>query len=84
MFGYAENGEMVATTFNCTTRQDACDVAAPTIQDEPFSYASEGLAPTPCDSGCTIQVPAISGRLLYYQIIHGDGYPEPLNAVAVQ
>jgi hypothetical protein len=83
-FGYAENAGVVASQFNCTSRQDTCEVASATIQDTPFYYASEGVQPIPCSSGCTIQVPAISGRILYYQIVYGDDYPEPIQVVATQ
>jgi hypothetical protein len=83
-FGYIENSGTVATYFNCTTRQDVCEVASPTIESPPFYYASEGVRPMGCDSGCSIQIPAISGRVVFYQIVHGDGYPEPLQAFPVQ
>ncbi len=63
-FGYTENGP--PDSFFCTSRQEAC------VTDEqatPFAYEkSDTLSPTSCASGCTIRVPAISGRVLYYQI----------------
>lgn len=83
-FGYLENAGVVASLLNCTSREEPCEVASATIQETPFYYASETVKPMPCSSGCTIQIPAISGRVLYYQIVHGDDYPESVQVVATQ
>jgi hypothetical protein len=83
-FGYAENNPSVSNPLYCTTRQDVCEAVAPTVQSPPFFYASEAPQPQECNSGCTVQIPAISGRVLYYQVVHGDGHPEPLSTLAVQ
>jgi hypothetical protein len=61
-FGYQEFGG------NCTTRADACIANAATIGTVPFFYASEAPAGLPCSAGCTISVPAISQRMLYYKV----------------
>lgn len=66
-FGYAENG--APTNYYCMPRQEACEVAASTIQTTPFYFASETFSGASCTSGCTITVPAISGRTLYWQIL---------------
>ena len=63
-FGYAENGG--ATQFFCTTRQEACFTDA---NITPFAYeTSDTLTATNCTAGCTIKVPALSGRVLYYRV----------------
>jgi hypothetical protein len=63
-FGYREYGG--PTQFYCTARTEAC------VTDRvanPFAFvATDTLAPAnSCASGCTIQIPTLSGRILYYQ-----------------
>jgi hypothetical protein len=61
-------------SYFCTSRQEAC-VAGSTNNVTaltPFSYPSESPAGMPCSSGCTIEVPAISQRILYYQVVLRD------------
>ena len=69
-FGYQEYGAPQA--INCTTRNDACITTstASTVPpgNQPFYFASENPAGASCASGCTITIPAISQRILYYQI----------------
>jgi hypothetical protein len=66
-FGYAENGP--PTSFFCTTRQEAC-----TTSGSPFAYASENQTNTPCAAGCTVTIPAIAGRVVYYEVDRLDGF----------
>jgi hypothetical protein len=87
-FGYQEYG---APQFvNCTTRNDACMAAASAAQsgNQPFYFASENPAGAPCASGCTIAIPAISQRILYYQAQYRAANntvlaADPVTAVAV-
>jgi hypothetical protein len=67
-FGYQEYG--APGLINCTTRNDACIATASTVPsgNQPFYFASENPAGAPCAIGCTITIPAISQRILYYQI----------------
>jgi len=67
-FGYQEYG--APQLINCTTRNDACIAVASTVPsgNQPFYFASENPAGAPCASGCTIAIPAISERILYYQV----------------
>jgi hypothetical protein len=67
-FGYQEYG--APQFIDCTTRGDACIATASTVTpgNEPFYFASENPAGAPCASGCTITVPAISQRILYYRV----------------
>ncbi len=53
-FGYEE----------CTTRQERCTVPGQT----PFSFASEPISPAPCASGCTVTIPALPQKVLYYRV----------------
>ena len=66
-FGYAENGP--AGSFFCTSRQEACVAVSSTINETtPFYFAqSEAYNGVPCASGCTVTIPALSQRVLYYR-----------------
>ncbi|PWT99272.1 MAG: hypothetical protein C5B51_27615 [Terriglobia bacterium] len=66
-FGYAENGQ--ATDFYCTTRRESCVAAAAAINEAaPFAFAGENPAGVPCGASCTIQIPAIPQRIVYYRV----------------
>jgi len=67
-FGYQEYG--APQLINCTTRNDACIATASTVAsgNQPFYFASETPAGAACAAGCTIAIPAISQRVLYYQV----------------
>jgi hypothetical protein len=65
-FGYQEYSG------NCTTRNEACLVSAPTIGPVPFQFAGENPQGAPCSSGCTIEIPAVSQRVVYYKVIYRD------------
>ncbi|MEO8367817.1 MAG: hypothetical protein ABI806_01275 [Candidatus Solibacter sp.] len=74
-FGYAENGP--PDKYNCTSRQEACLATASTVPAVPFLFPSEGaggtmagIAGLSCASSCTIAIPAISQRVLYYQVLY--------------
>jgi hypothetical protein len=76
-FGYAENGG--PESFYCTTRQEKCLATAATLPAIPFQYASEGVggvesgvSGVSCVNGCTISIPGISQRMIYYQLIYRD------------
>jgi len=61
-FGYMENGS--AQAYFCTNRQDPC-----TTSGSPFAYPSiDGRTLLACSSGCTVNIPAIAGRAVYYSI----------------
>ena len=67
-FGYQEYG--APQQLNCTTRNDACIATTNSVTpgNQPFNLASQNLPGAPCTSGCTIAIPAISQRILYYQV----------------
>ncbi|GAC1700197.1 MAG: hypothetical protein NVS9B4_01160 [Candidatus Acidiferrum sp.] len=79
-FGYGENGP--TTSFFCTSRQEACltDFAI-----APFAFASDtGLTPINCLAGCTLSIPGLSGRVLYYQIESSNAVVGPWAASPIQ
>ena len=65
-FGYREFGG------NCTTRNEACIASGPSIGAVPFQFAGENPAGAPCSTACTIVIPAVSQRVLYYQVVYRD------------
>jgi hypothetical protein len=76
-FGYAENGE--PGQFYCTSRQEKCLATTATVPAVPFLFPSDGaggvesgVAGTSCTSGCSIAIPAISQRVLYYRVRYRD------------
>lgn len=83
-FGYAENGP-IASLF-CTLRQESCvtDTAV-----APFAFVdTEAHAPIQCSGGCSINVPGVSGRILYYGIerLNSNGdviSSEPISAAVI-
>jgi hypothetical protein len=66
-FGYAEDG--APSSYFCTTRQDICTAASATIGTIPFYLASESPAGISCASSCTIELPGISQRAIYYDVL---------------
>ncbi len=67
-FGYQEfNG-------NCTTRSETCIANSATAPSgrTPFAFAGESPAGLACAAGCTITIPAISQRMLYYRVKYRD------------
>jgi hypothetical protein len=72
-FGYAENGS--PGNFYCTSRQEKCLATAATVPGVPFQFPSEGtggvesgVTGLACTTGCTIAIPALAQRTLYYQV----------------
>jgi hypothetical protein len=65
-FGYAENG---AGSYYCTSRQEACVATGAAMNVAlPFSFEqTETFTPAPCATGCTIAIPALPQRALYYR-----------------
>jgi hypothetical protein len=63
-FGYGENGN--PTSFYCTTRQENCSTTTNTSM--PFAYESEVPVWQTCSTGCSITVPVVPGRVLYYVV----------------
>jgi hypothetical protein len=64
-FGYAENGP--ADKFYCTGRREACSSGG-----TPFAFEGERPKWESCAKGCTIEVPTVASRVLYYAIDRQD------------
>ena len=55
-------------SFYCTSRQEACIANQSTINETtPFYWASESYSGWLARLGCTVTVPAIAGRVVYYR-----------------
>jgi hypothetical protein len=71
-FGYGENGP--PEQFFCTSRREECLVTQSAIPDTAFAFPSDspggaaGLAGVPCSTGCTVAIPALPQRVLYYRV----------------
>lgn len=86
-FGYAENGD--PHSFFCTSRQESCVVGATAVDPaNPFYFEQVESASwhgVPCTSGCTVTIPGIPQRILYYQYIYrsdsGVVYTSPMSVV---
>lgn len=70
-FGYGENGD--PGSFYCTARQETCIAQSATINaSQPFYFATTEAASItgmPCRSGCTITIPGMPGRVVYYSVV---------------
>jgi len=68
-FGYAEDGP--ATAFYCTERQESCVASAAAMNSAvPFYFATTEAASiggVPCANGCTVTIPSVPGRVVYYR-----------------
>jgi hypothetical protein len=67
-FGYQEYAQSGVPY--CTTRLDTCEAAGTSIPSgyQPFKFASETPIGPVCSSGCTLVIPGISQRMLYYRL----------------
>ena len=67
-FGYADNGPVNA--FYCSyNRKEVCYTNPNRTAANPYFFQSDGgQVFQNCAAGCTIQIPAISGRVVYYVI----------------
>ena len=59
-FGYDGN-------FQCTSRRESCVSAT---SNNPYFFGSEAFNGVSCSSGCNVEIPAISSRVLYYRIVY--------------
>lgn len=63
-FGYAEYGT-AGTNFYCMARAEDCVTDASL---SPYAFAGDSLTATTCSSGCTINIPAVRGRMLLFRV----------------
>lgn len=73
-FGYAENGD--AGKYYCTARQESCVSQSAAINSsQPFYFATTeatSITGMPCRTGCTVTIPGLPGRVVYYRIDSRD------------
>jgi hypothetical protein len=57
------------SAFRCTARNEACVATGtgPVNEATPFYFSGETYAGRPCASGCTVTIPALPQRVLYYR-----------------
>jgi hypothetical protein len=86
-FGYAEygsdsNGQPL---FCSPNRLEDCTTAP--ANGDPYAFASEPQTWTPCSSACVVNVPAVSGRTMYYvldrQMSNGSVVTGPLQVAPI-
>jgi hypothetical protein len=65
-FGYAENGG--AEDYFCTSRREACVKGS----GSGYRMASDAVAGVPCANACTVTIPGIPGRVIYYRVVYRD------------
>jgi len=71
-FGYHEDGS--PTSYWCTSRADTCVADSSTVRaSNPFKFKSVEATPgVPCALGCTIAIPAIPQRIVYWAVKYRD------------
>jgi len=87
-FGYAENG---GDLLQCTPYGQDCSTEIPSgSPNDPFSFTNEAVTRQACANGasCTITIPSLPNRILYYVVDRLDSngnvlQTSPLQAVAV-
>jgi len=61
-FGYGPD-------YRCASRREACVAVSPGVNEAaPFYWASESFKGAACSGGCTIAIPAVSQRVVYYRV----------------
>jgi len=88
-FGYLENG--APNQFYCTTRKETCVAASAKVGVPPFLFASEGTGGTEagltgqaCSNGCSIAIPGLPQRVVYYRVTYRGASGQALAATPVQ
>ena len=88
-FGYAENGQ--PGQFYCTSRRETCLATTESVGDIPFLFPSDGagdgeagVTGLSCASGCSLAVPALPQRVLYYKVKYRDSNNVVLAETPVQ
>jgi chitodextrinase len=82
-FGYSDRWD--PSDHRCTSRAESCVAHSATITEaNPFSYATVDAPYTgvSCASGCTVVIPAYSGRVVYPQVVYRDASNNVIRRVA--
>jgi len=67
-FGYVENGP--PGNYFCTSRREAC--VKGNQSGTSYGYAGNTIAGVPCSGGCTVTIPALPERIVYFQALYRD------------
>jgi hypothetical protein len=60
-------------SFECTSRHEACVAVTSAINDRnPFYWAGESYSGLGCRGGCTVVIPAVPQRVVYYRVKYRD------------
>ena len=59
------------SSLQCTARAEVCVAAA---SNNPYFYAGETWSGVPCAAGCTIDVPSIPSRILWYRHVYRNAF----------
>jgi hypothetical protein len=65
-FGYAENGGI--EDYFCTSRREACAKGA----QAGYGMIGDSISGVPCTGSCSVAIPAVPGRVLYYRVVYRD------------
>jgi hypothetical protein len=87
-FGYAEYGtDTKGLPLFCSDRKEDCTTStSATHPSDPYSWLGEAQTWKACSSDCVVNIPGISGRVLYYvedRQVGGVTYTSPLKSVVV-
>lgn len=82
-FGYLEDGP---TLLRCTPYQAECSTEIPRRAKDPYSFTNEMVTRQSCPNGspCTITIPAISNRMLYYVVDRLDDNGNVVTSLPMQ
>jgi hypothetical protein len=83
-FGYLENG---GDQLRCTAYAQDCSTEIPSgASTDPYSFTNESVTRESCANGtiCTITIPSLPNRLLYYVVDRLDGSGAVVTTSAMQ
>ena len=83
-FGYLDNG---GNLLHCTAYAQDCSTEIPSgAATDPYSFTNESVGRKSCTSGstCTINIPALPNRILYYVVDRLDGSGNVLSTTPAQ
>ena len=61
---------------HCNPRNERCVAGA--AGSEPYYFAGEAFTGVPCSAGCSIDVPSVPSRILYYRIKYRNSSNSPV------
>jgi hypothetical protein len=87
-FGYAEFGPVDGSpnSLYCRSRAETCYTTTTPTSSNPFVFAGETQSYVACDSGCTVNIPALANHVVYYLYERKNGssvFTGPVQATAV-